>query len=69
MDNLAEKVYRSSTKSGSLSIVCVQLGAQKVFIIRRLNQGVNFSGFLIKSMEKRSGLSEYCGCLVLKTVC
>ena len=33
VDNLAEKVYRSSTKSGLLSIVCVQLGVRKVFII------------------------------------
>ena len=34
MDNFAEKVDGISTKSGSLSIVCVQLGPLKLSVIR-----------------------------------
>ena len=46
MDNLAETVNKVAAKSGSLSIACVQLGLQKLSIIR--SSGVSAIQGLLK---------------------
>ena len=57
-----------STKSGSLSIACIQLGLRKLTVIR--SSGVSAIQVL-KCMEGQSGLSELSvihGCLLFRGV-
>ena len=71
VDNFAEKVDGISAKSGSLSIVCIQLGPLKLSIIR--SNGVSaIQGLLSISEWKDSwdfqNCPLYCRCPLLRGV-